>query len=131
MFFAVETGISGNHSLICAMLCSTFCKGPAYFRNYRYYNNYNKEQFESVLKQRLVNSSNFVEFLDTFLANLNEHAPLRKTKNQYDHQVFLSKTLCKAKMKLSKLRNTFKKKRSSENWQNYERQRNILSNILK
>ena len=34
-------------------------------------------------------------------------------------------------MKRSKLRNTFNKKRSSENWQSYKRQRNICSNILK
>ena len=34
-------------------------------------------------------------------------------------------------MKRSKLRNTFNKERSSENWQNYKRQRNICSNILK
>ena len=43
----------------------------------------------------------------------------------------MSKTLRKAIMKRSKLRNTFSKKRSSENWQNYKRQRTICSNILK
>ena len=43
----------------------------------------------------------------------------------------MSKTLGKAIMKRSKLRNTFNKKRSSENWQNYKRQRNICSNVLK
>ena len=43
----------------------------------------------------------------------------------------MSRTLRKAIMKQSKLRNTFNKKRSSENWQNYKRQRNICSNILK
>ena len=43
----------------------------------------------------------------------------------------MSKTLVKAIMKRSKLRNTFNKMRSSENWQNYKRQRNICSNILK
>ena len=43
----------------------------------------------------------------------------------------MSKTLGKAIMKRSKLRNTFSKMRSSENWQNYKRQRNICSNILK
>ena len=43
----------------------------------------------------------------------------------------MSKTLRKAIMKRSKLRNTFNKKRSSENWQNYKRQLNICSNILK
>ena len=43
----------------------------------------------------------------------------------------MSKTLRKAIMKRSKLRNTFNKKRSSENWRSYKRQRNICSNILK
>ena len=43
----------------------------------------------------------------------------------------MNKTLRKAIMKRSKIRNTFNKKRSSENWQNYKRQRNICSNILK
>ena len=45
----------------------------------------------------------------------------------------MSKTLRKAIMKWSKLRirNTFNKNRSFENWQNYKRYRNICSNILK
>ena len=84
MFFnssTAETGISDHHSLICNMLRSTFCKGPAKFIYYRSYNNYNKEQFENVLKQRLVSSSNFEELFNTFLATLNEHAPLKKEKN--------------------------------------------------
>ena len=54
MFFnssTVETGISDHHSLICTMLRSTFYKGPAKFIYYRSYSNYNKEQFENVLKQ--------------------------------------------------------------------------------
>ena len=95
------------------------------------YNNYNKEQFEKVLKLRFVSSSNFEEFFDTFLATLNEHAPLKEKKNGYNHQVLMSKTLRKAMMKRSKLRNTFNKKRSFENWQNHKQQRNICSNILK
>ena len=76
----VETCISDHHGLICAMLPSTFCKGPAKFIYYRSSNNYDKEQFENVLKQRLISSSNFEEFLDTFLVTLNEHAPLKKKK---------------------------------------------------
>ena len=43
----------------------------------------------------------------------------------------MSKALRKSIMKRSKLRNTFNKKRSCENWQNYKRQRNICLNILK
>ena len=43
----------------------------------------------------------------------------------------MCKTLRKAIMKRSKLRSAFNKKKSSENWQNYKRQSNIYSNILK
>ena len=43
----------------------------------------------------------------------------------------MSKTLRKAIMKRSNLRTTIDKKRSPKNWQNYKRQRNICSNILK
>ena len=62
MFFnssTVEIGISDHHSLVRTMLRSTCCIGPSKFIYYRSYNNYNKEQFENVLKQRLVRSSNF------------------------------------------------------------------------
>ena len=45
--------------------------------------------------------------------------------------IFVTKTIRKAIMKRSKQRNTVIKKRSSENLQNYKRQRNICSNILK
>ena len=69
-------------TIVCTALRSTFCKGPAKFIYYKSYNNYNKEQFENVLKQRLVSSSNFEEFFDTFLATLNEHAPLKKKKDR-------------------------------------------------
>ena len=43
----------------------------------------------------------------------------------------MNKMLGKAIMERSELRNTFNKKISSENCQNYKRQRNICSNILK
>ena len=78
-----------------------------------------------------MSSSNFEEFLDTFLATLYDYAPLKKKKNRYNHQVFMSKTVHKAIMKRSKLRNACSKKRSFENWKSYKRQRNICSNILK
>ena len=43
----------------------------------------------------------------------------------------MGKTVRKAIIKRSKLHNTLNKKRSSENWRNHKRQRNICSNILK
>ena len=57
----VKTVIFDRHSLICTILRSTYCFCPVKYIHYRSYNNYNKEQFKNVLKQRLVSSSNFQE----------------------------------------------------------------------
>ena len=43
----------------------------------------------------------------------------------------MTKTLRKAIMKRSKLRNKFNKERNIENWSEYKRQRNLCSNLLK
>ena len=80
MFFNSSTVKTDHNSLICTMLHSLFCKGPEKFIYYSSYNNYNKEEFENIVKQRLVSSSNFEEFFDTFLATLNECAALKKKK---------------------------------------------------
>ena len=73
----IENGISDNifdlHNVSLDI-----CKGPAKFRYDRSYNNYNKKEFENVLKPRLVSSSNSKEFFDTFLAILNKQALLKK-----------------------------------------------------
>ena len=55
----VRTGISDHHSLICTMLRFTLCKGPPKFICYKAYNNYDKEEFENVLKQILKNFFNY------------------------------------------------------------------------
>lgn len=55
----VEAGTFDHYSLFCTMLHSTFCKGSTKLLYYRSYNNCNNEEFENILKQRLLSSSNF------------------------------------------------------------------------
>ena len=43
----------------------------------------------------------------------------------------MTKTLRKAIMKRSKLRNKFNEEKNTENWSEYKRQRNVCSNLLK
>ena len=74
----VDTGISGHHRLICTVLCWTFFIAPPKFIYYRSHNDYDKEEFENVLKERLVSSSNFEEFSDTFMAIQNQYVPFKK-----------------------------------------------------
>ena len=73
----IETGISDNIFDLYNASLDIF-KGPVKFRYDRSYNNYNKEEFENVLKPRLVSSSNSKEFFDTFLAILNKYASWKK-----------------------------------------------------
>ena len=49
----MKTAISDYHSLICTMFRSKFCEGPPKFISYSCYNNYKKEEFQNILKQRL------------------------------------------------------------------------------
>ena len=43
----------------------------------------------------------------------------------------MTKTLSKAIMKRSKLRNKFNEERNTENWSEYKHQRHLCSNLLK
>ena len=50
---------------------------------------------------------------------------------QNNNQAFTTKTLRKAIMKRSILRNKFNKERNIENWSEYKRQRNLCLNLLR
>ena len=105
-----------------------------------FYTNKNKMFFNSsTVKTSISDHHSLIctMFCSTFCKGTSKFIYYRSYNNykmkkiRYNHQVFMNKTLRKAIMKRSKLRNTFNKKRSSENWRSYKRQRNICSNILK
>ena len=65
------------------------------------------------------------------LVILNQFAPLKRKLIRNNNQPFMTKTLRKAIMKRSKLRNKFNEERNFENWSEYKCQRNLCSNLLK
>ena len=75
--------------------------------------------------------SGFESFHFAFKVTLNELAPLKQKLIRNNNEPFMTKTLRKAIMKRSKLRNKFNKERNIENWSEYRRQRNLCSNLLK
>ena len=75
--------------------------------------------------------SDFESFHFAFKVTLNKLAPLKQKLIRNNNQPFMTKTLRKAIMKRSKLRNKFNKERNIENWSEYKRQRNLCSNLLK
>ena len=68
---ALETAISENHKMVMTIFRSTFAKGKSKTFYYRYYKNFDLEQFQMELQERLdeISSNSFEEF---FMKNL-EH----------------------------------------------------------
>ena len=62
---------------------------------------------------------------------LNAHAPKKQRVTRGNHQPFMNKTLAKAFMHRSKLKNLFNKNPMEMNKTNYKRQRNFCVNLLK
>ena len=89
------------------------------------------KKFEEELQRQLPLVSDFESFQFAFKFILNQFAPLKQKLIRSNNQPFMTKTLRKAIMKRSKLKNKFNEERNIENWSEYKRQRNLCSNLLK
>ena len=70
--------------------------------------------------------SDFESFHFTFKVVLNQFAPLKPKLIRKNNQSFMTKSLRKAIMKRSKLRNKFNDERNIGNWSEYMCQRNLV-----
>ena len=128
-----ETGISDHHKLVSTILKSGSFKGTPKIKIYRSYKNFELENFDRILKdklEKLINHS-YAEFEKVFLKELNKHAPLKKKVLRHNNNAFMTKELRKEIMWRSKLKNKFNKERNHINWCNYKRQRNCCLSILR
>ena len=121
-----ETGVSDHHKLIGTMLRSTCGKGKPKKTFYHCYKNFDNEKFEEELKKYLSSM-----FHLAFKSTVDRFAPLQQKVVQNNKQPFMTKTLRKAIMKRSKLKNKFNKERIAKNWSDYKQQRNWYSNLWK
>ena len=75
------------------------------------------------------------EIYESFAAScskiLDNHAPLKKKYVRGNHSPFMKKSLSKAIMARTRLRNIFLKNRSEENKINYNKQRNLCVTLLR
>ena len=62
---------------------------------------------------------------------LDDHAPLKKKYVRDNHSPFMNKSLSKAIVLRTRLRNIFLKNRSDENKINYNKQRNLCVTLLR
>ena len=87
--------------------------------------------FERELVIQSFKSLDYTCFHNVFLLLLSKYAPIRKKILRANHSPFMTKTLCKAKMFRSQLKNKFIEYQNNEDWSNYKKQRNFCANLLK
>ena len=73
----------------------------------------------------------YEEFRNTFLETLNAYAPIKKKTVRGNNAPFMNKTLSKAFMQRTKLKNKYNKFPTENNYLLYKKQRNFCSNLLK
>ena len=131
----IETGLSDFHKLVVTVMKTTYKKSQPKIINYRSYKYFNSESFREELIQIEANGNNCDESFKNFTSScnviLNKHAPQKKKYVRGNQSPFMNKTLSKAIMQRSKLRNLFLKKRTEENRNNYVKQRNLCVTLLR
>ena len=102
--------------------------------NYRSYKKFNENLFRDEHKNTLLNidnaSMNREKFKDIFMQILNKYAPMKKKCIRGNNAPFMNKTLCKAFMHRSKLKNRLNKIPTEDNKRLYKRQRNFCVSLL-
>ena len=130
----LETGLSDHHKLTITVLKTKFSKLNSKTVNYRCYNHFHNELFEKELQEELakIEDINCDIFQNIFLHILEKHAPSKKkTFFRGNESPFMNKTLKKAIMKRSRLKNKYHKENTPENKAKYNRIRNYCVSLVK
>ena len=100
---------------------------------YRYYKRFDQKKLETEMKLKLNSQTNlsYSIFQAVFLEILNKIAPVKVKVLRFNNNAFMTKSLRKAIMLRSRLKNNFNKQRSDENWDNYKKQRNFCVKLLR
>ena len=131
----IEVGLSDFHLMILTVLKSGFVKRGPRIVTYRDYSKFDPIKFRSDLKSNLAKSSEAYSEYENFNSVveevLNNHVPLKQKYLRANDAPFMTKTLRKAVMLRSQLRNRLNRHNTSENWNAFKKQRNKCVKILR
>ena len=131
---ALETGLSDHHKMVVSVLKTYFKKRDPIKISYRSYKNFVAADFRNELANSLhyYNKGNMTyhEFHEIFIKILDSHAPKRTKLVRGNEQPFMNKTLSKAFMHRSKLKNLFNNNPTNLNKENYRKQRNYCVGLV-
>ena len=130
---AIETGLSDFHKMVVTVLKASFDKEKPNVVNYRDYKNLREETFRQELQTELadleVQLMTYASFQDTFLRVLDKHAPMKKRYIRANDSPFMNRTLRKAFMLRTRLKNRYNKNRTADSWDTFHRQRNFCDKL--
>ena len=128
----IETGLSDHHKMTLCFMTSYFPKqAPIRYRNFKKFDN---SAFRTELFNNLNNYGEINEYdtsqnisMDTF----NKHAPMKEKYVRANNSLFWNKTLNKALMTRSRLKNKYLKFPSVFNKKMFKKHRNFCINLLR
>ena len=128
-----EVRISDHHSFIVTALKSQLLKGNAKTKLYRDYSSFNLDIFKEDLENSFKNNfiTEYSDFENVSLEIFHKHAPIKKKILRFNDNLFMTKSLRKAIMHRSKLKNIYHKTTANGDWDNYKKQRNFCVNLLR
>ena len=130
----IDTGLSDFHKMTVTVLRSHSNKLGPKIIHYRDYKNFSNDAFRSELAIENGNLQNFNN-LDSLLAKcknvLNRTAPLKQKHVRANNSPFINKTILKAIMKRTRLKNKFIKYRCERNKRAYNAQRNLCVSLVR
>ena len=90
------------------------------------------DNFKAELEDKLKGGieTEYSNFQNIFIEVLNNQASAKKKNVRFNNKPFMIKTLRKAIMHRSRLKNIYIRKKSDKNWENYKKQEIFVLNFL-
>ena len=132
---AIETGISDFHKLVLTVLKAKYIKAKPKTIMYRDYKKFHRELFRNDLYVSLCQSVQkhftYASFQEAYIDTLDKYAPCKLKYIKVNEANFMNKTLKKAVMTRSKLKNKYLKNNSEDNKKAYKSYRNYCVKLFK
>lgn len=133
----IFTGLSDCHGLILSCLRAHFNRLPHKQITYRSYKNFNKNEFIRDLDHEIFGGTFYQhkeppkEFSEVFMLTLDKHTPLKQRKMRGNQAPFMTKTLSKAIMDRSGIRNRYLRWPSRENFLEFKKAKRLCNSQSK
>ena len=136
--FNFNCGLSDVHNLIGFQLNIDIPSSKPKWRNYRSFKNFDIVNFNVELGSRLSQidfsddrniSERYEDFTNTVTSVTDKYAPQKVKKCLPKPVPYMNKTLKQAIYKKNLLFNKFQKHRTSKNWENFRKQRNLVTKL--